>query len=365
MTIRHLLVLACLLGVAMALAAPAVSDPPAEQRVAGSSAPRVAIITLGDPTVGDTIGFHITAEALGRSIDTIDAMPFDDRPDTVILRIHSGGGRLGDGFEIADLIRSRLTPNYRTVAWIESAINAAVVPLVACEEVVVMPHAHFGGATSWPPPWKRDLRGLHLIEAAIARLTRRTGWPTPVVRAFFRPVDLSVSVDSATGAVTWRQDLDGEALLCFADPAQRRNTLVLNAADATRYRLARGIANDHDELAVVLGIAPFEVVCPQADAIQVEHRATMTENERELRALAVKYHAAIGVAEAVVDPRERERWVGQAGAILKRIHRIVTESPELGSLNDLGIRLDTIFEDYKAVRERLLGERNEPKEPEE
>ncbi len=320
-------------------------------------ATRVAFLTLGDQVKGSTVGIYMESGILRECGNMLKELPEEEKPDVLILTIDSGGGLLADVHPLSDVIHLELKPHFRVVAWIESAISAAAMTALNCEEIVMMPQGNIGGAVAYAGGRAAQGAQLQQILALGQLLAERGKWNPDMVIAMQMPHDLSVDIDEENNTVIWYNHTNGEYPLNWANMDHHRNILTLNAAEAAKFRLASGICETKEEIVRHLGYTEWVEVGQEAEARMQEYLDDTKRAEARLRELAIKYQSALGIAESMRDRRERGRWVGQARNNLNEIRSIVRRSPPMKRFNDLGIDLnDEFFREQERYLRDLLDE---------
>lgn len=239
---------------AMSLAA----DPPAATP-APASPPKVATLHFG-PVAGrdgpGIVGKDIRVEDWREVMRKLEA----DKPDIIIVRINSSDATDADPDEAVkfhDLFRD-LKKRTRVVGWIESATFSGALAVLSIEEYHFFPYGSFGAISMGerdlneptdPARWKK------LAETAAADGKH----PIMVIRAMQDQVPLSVSLDAATGAVTFSQDEAGPVVL---NP--KPQVLTLTADQAVKYGFAKSVAATEDQLLANLGFTKLQRVGEEA-----------------------------------------------------------------------------------------------------
>ncbi len=112
-----------------------------------------------------------------------------DGVTAIVLAIDSPGGRVDSMLEIADALLA-LPKSIRTTAWIEhEAISAAAFSALACDEIVMAPHATIGdcqpiimGGEAGIVPAGEKIETY--LRAQFRRLARMKGWDPVLVEKF-------------------------------------------------------------------------------------------------------------------------------------------------------------------------------------
>src|SRR5690606_35039853 len=109
-------------------------------RTIPDGATRVTFISLEE-----MVGPFLNADALRHSLELVK----DEKPDISVLAVNSGGGALTEVQPLSDLIHKELKKDYRVVAWIRSAISAAAMTSLNCEEIYMMREGNIGAAVAF------------------------------------------------------------------------------------------------------------------------------------------------------------------------------------------------------------------------
>ncbi len=315
--------------------AAAAKNVPAEPsaKKAAPGATKIAFVTLGDLRGSkDMVGPYLNRDALMESVRILDKLPDDQRPDILVLWIDSGGGALNELEKLVPTIHHEIKPKFRTVAWIRSAISAAAMTAWACDEIYMMTNAPIGACTGFYGASGIAMAGKELAQALfLMEDVSRWGNHEPLVmRAMqicepqFPRNNLTADID-ADGNVTWYDGDDGEFLVCPKD-----KILTLNSIDAVKFKVARGIADEKDELAKLMGCTEWVEVGQEADAYQVRFRDNYKLAETKMYELMQKINIALQYAGGAGTEQERNAQVGRALNFLREMRGMARRSPSLG-----------------------------------
>lgn len=316
-------------------ARPATNKPGASPRKGdtGTTIPdgaaKVAFISLGDPPDKDMVGPFMNADALEHSIELLNEMPDETRPDIVVLKINSGGGALFEIQQLSDVIEEEIKPKYQVVAWIESAISAAAMTAYTVEDIYFMSKGNFGAATGFRMVGGRaeavEGEQLEQVLYMMELIAERGGHNPLVMRAMQVEQELSADIDE-NGVVTWRPDLEGEYVV---NPKDR--ILTFNSQDATRFKFAKGVADSKSELMqLIVGDREWVEVGQQADEYQHEFRDNVFLAQTEINELATKLNLEMQAAQrSRGDENALGRHAGAARRYLAQIRSWVRKAPSL------------------------------------
>lgn len=241
-----------------------------------TGAARVAVISQEE-----MVGPFMNADAFKHSLSLI---PRDEKPDIVIMRINSGGGALIEVPKLMDLVQKDLKPNYRSVAWIESAISAAAMTAMNMEEIYMMKRGNLGGAVGFrmTGPGKAEAikdAGLEQVIGLGEQIAKNGRYDPLVIRAMQEFLPLSANIDQ-DGRVTWQADEKGQYLVNRKD-----RILTLNADDALKFRISKGTADTLPELLSLMGVQEYVLVGEKANEYMVEFRENVQKAQVEINEL--------------------------------------------------------------------------------
>lgn len=332
---------------------PAEGKPEAAEKPKRAGVPRAAVITLGGGGDKDMVGVYMTSHILKEIMPVLEK----DQVDVVVFRINSGGGMLLEIQALSDIIHNEYKKRFRTVAWIESAISAAAMTAHTMEEVYFMTSGNYGAATGWRGALEA-VKGRQLQEVLfmMEKISERGGHPKEIMRSMQIQEPLSASVDPQTGQVTWFNSLEGQSVL---NPVGR--VFTFTAADALRFKFARGVADDVETLGRLMGYTEVDWVgervpgvpypVSRAEKINREYRERVYKDERATTEYQVTYNDAMQRAQAA-PIAERGVWLNRAGEALNRIRKMVENNPNF-ALTVLNITPDRFEEWYRERLEEL------------
>ena len=282
------------------------------------SATRICFISLEE-----MVGPFMNANALRKSAELVES----EKPDIIVLVINSGGGALNEVEPLSDVIHKELKKKYRVVAWIRSAISAAAMTAMNCEEIYMMRQGHIGAATAFSQTGSgnKAVEGaeLELILKLGEELSRRGKRNPLILRAMQIFMQLSCDIDE-NGIITWYDNNKGQFLV---NPDDR--ILTFNAVDAEKYGVSKGIAETKEELARLMGVREWVEVGPKGDQYQVEFRNNVKTVQARANELLAKYDLALSAAGSGNDPSIRNRYIGQARNLLNELRGLVRRAPSV------------------------------------
>jgi hypothetical protein len=173
----------------------------------------------------------------------------------IVLKINSGGGISWTWSDIKDLIFI-IRENHRVIAWIESAISAAAMTAICCDEMYFTELGECGSCTGWsgspnnPVSMRKQNDSIHEMEKVLARSSRTPYLAAPMVLS---GKWLSYDKDPITGDFTYYYTDEGEF------PVSSGDGLTLAAKQALDAGLSDGIANTEEELLALLHLEDAEI----------------------------------------------------------------------------------------------------------
>jgi len=284
-----------------------------------TGATRVAVISQEE-----MVGPFMNAEAFKYAVELI---PKDQKPDIVVMRINSGGGALLEVPKLVDLIQKDLKPNYRVVAWIESAISAAAMTAMNIEEIYFMKRGHIGGAVAFSMSGGKATamkdEGLEMVLKLGEHIAKNGRYDPLVIRAMQEFMPLSANID-ADGRVTWQADEKGQFLVNRKD-----RILTLHADDALKFKISKGTADSLPELMSLMGVQEYVEVGAPADKYMVEFRENVQKAQNELNELRQTLNFIIGNASAMQNQKDRDREFGKARNCVNQMQSWIKRAPSL------------------------------------
>lgn len=277
--------IAAVLAMLSAIMSTPPGQSPGREAATTPEATRIAVLNLGIP-FGDTaagdpfggaIGHVVLADDIGGALPALQAAGVE----VLIIRINAGmefgdadrhrTGTAPETEKLVELIVSELNPRFRTVAWIESALDTAAVAAWACEEMYFLPAGNLGAAVL-EVGWMQAAKGEEL--AAWLRLGERasaaSGRDPAIMRSMQELVPLSVT-RRPDGTAVWSNDLKGETVV-----NEQGRVLTLNWNEAERLRISSGTAGTREALAQKLGIDnPAWVAEDAAAAVDLAQKSRM------------------------------------------------------------------------------------------
>lgn len=330
-----------------------------------SGVPRLAILTLEG-----TVGVQMSAKPLDDAIEDLKKEGVTD----VILKVNSGGGLLLEIQRISDVLHQKYKKDFRTVAWIESAISAAAMSSHCLEEIYFMPNGNYGACTGWSGALTAVKgRGLENVLLMMEKISARGNHPKEIMRAMQISSDdselsslqiagpsgaLSASIDS-NGDVHWFQDAKaGDYVL---NPKGEIKILTFNAQEAERFKFSKGTAATKEQLARLMGYNEVEWVgkekpgylwpISRAEERQIQWRKDVSDAENRFQEYVVKYQLAVQNAQSSQDKQGRAAFINRARQALETLKQIARKHPNFKLLQGL---TDEWFDEQEEILRRLM-----------
>ncbi len=332
--------------------APAPSDPvkasdERQDRAARSGVPRACVLTMEG-----TVGIQMAAKPLEEAIPVLEA----DGIDVVVLRVHSGGGLLLEIQHIQDVIHEEYKKRFRVVAWIDYAISAAAMSSHVMEEIVFYPQGAYGACTGWFGALQAvEGRELEEVLAQMEEASARGQHDFKIMRSMQIEEPLTATID-ADGVVHWYNSEEGDYTV-----NSKGHILTFDSEQAMKFKFAKGIASNIEEMQEVLGYPELEWVGDEVSGVpypvcraerdQRKWRDDVTEAEERLTEYYAKYAISIANAQGEQDERIRGQLVGRAKRELAQIERACKEHPNLQLLNGIP---DFWFEEQHRLLRELM-----------
>ncbi len=314
-----------------------------------TGATRVCVLNFGPPSdwqgsVENMVGREISVAAFKNVVPLLEKA----KVDVVILRVNSGGGLSLEMPRFQDLFEQSYKPKFRTVAWIESAISAAAMSPWTIEEYYFLPQGNMGACTEFNMGNMKASTGFKL-EEVLLRMEKASAWGKKdprIMRAMQIQEPLSVDIDE-NGEVHWRQDENGQYLLNRA-----KEVFTINANDAVKFKFAKGIAANRDELVKKMGLQEIEWVAQDAtDMIDKSLRDNDSAYKR-FNELLEKYQTAMGVANQAPDKERRGIQLGIAKRLLAELRQKLALNPNFPMF--LGLPEDWFREQEELIKKLAL-----------
>lgn len=318
-------------------------------RGAASGAKRVAVLNYGPPSawqgeIGDMVGLQISVKAFEDAVPLLKA----DGVDVVVIRINSPGGLTMEVPKFHELFENEYKPNFRTVAWVESAISAAAMAPYVLEEFYFMPEGNMGASTEFTMNNMQTTKGVVRERTlyTMERASRLGGRDPAVMRSMQIMEPLSATIDEETGEVTWYQDLSGDYIV---NPENR--VLTINATQAVKFGIAKGIASTLDELMQQMGIEEYEVAGRSATDLVDRRMRDADFTVRRLNEVRTNYEIALQLAAGLPQgSTERGGQLQRARRFLRQMRQMVSINPNFEPMYGM---TDEWFEEQEERIRRL------------
>lgn len=298
------------------------SEEAEEEAAIPDGATRIAFITLEE-----MVGPFFNKNAIEHSIEFLDELPDEEKPSIVVFQIDSGGGALIELREIVPYIHEHVKPEYRTVAWIRSAISAAAMTAWVIPEIYMMKEGNIGACTAFSTPGGKTKAmegdGLEMLLMWMEQVSW-WGQKDPYVMRAMQVYTTLSATQNADGSITWYLDDSGDTIV-----SPKKEILTFNSVDAVKWGVAQGVADTKEELAKQLGCAEWVEVGEKADEYQQEFRENVERAQVKIDELWKKLNMAVSFAQSAPNKKERDRNVGEARNYLRQMKGWVNRAPSL------------------------------------
>ena len=320
-------------GIGAPEAAPAAASA-AAAKSGGAKAPKALVLSMGDRfNHKDMVGIFMNAHPVEMAIPTLEKELGTDRTGVLVLRISSGGGSIAEIQPINDLIHTQLKPRFRTVAWIDSAISAAAMSALVCDEIYFTTRGNFGACTGFYGSLDKPVEGFELekVLAQMEETSRLGGWDPILMRAMQIQQPVSADIDE-NGNVKFYPDAHSGAIRVN----EEGRILTLSADLALKIKFSRGTADTLEELTKLMGYQELGWVgekvkgiawpVSRAERMQMEFRDRSFTDQTRLNEYNTKLMANLNAA-AQVPKDQRAKFVGPALDALEKIKGMVRNNP--------------------------------------
>lgn len=246
------------------------ADAPVAEKPADSPDRAVYLARVPLPLVGNS-----DTQFMARVDKLLASLPDDNKRPTLVFEFRQPKSTTGatNQFEraltLARYLTSRRFRRVRTVAYLPSSVEGhAVLPVLACEEIMIAPGAAFGAAGLDEPEIDATMR------SAYTEIAGRTGTvPIPVVLGMLDPAVAVTEVQLVGGGVRYATSADLVTLRKEAKIWKERTIIragELGKFSGRQLRLELGFAShltaDRKQLANALGVAAESIVDMSATA---------------------------------------------------------------------------------------------------
>lgn len=260
----------------------------------------------------------------------------------IVLRVNSPGGLVLE----ADRISATLTDigtRHRLVAWIQSAISAAAYTSLHCRQIYFMKTGNLGSATMFAGQTAIDGPELAAWVKKFGDIAEENGHSRDLVEAMITNGELC-SYDRGDGETPPQiyGTLEGEINL-----SNENQNLTINATDAVACGFAAGIADNEEELALLLGLPHWYETTDDGRKIHKNWQKTLKAAALEIPSLGRKAQGQLGMTNDPVRNLSRR---------LDAVNKLIRWSKKLGDYTSMMVQLPPLeaLEDAKRNLEEEL-----------
>lgn len=299
-------------------------DEPAA--IVSDTATRVAFLQTSIMANGsDMVGPYLNGTQMSRSVRSWLAMPENERPEVVVLIIDSGGGAVAELDAIIQAIHVEMKEHFRTVAWIREAYSGAAFTAMNCNEIVFMTDGAMGGNVMFSGGGVAGTGEAFQEMLEYGRQVAANGNISPYVMwAMQMFMVLTADKDPETGEVTWYNTDEGEYMV-----SPENEVLTLNAFQAERFNIAKGIADTKHELMDVLAIEEWREVAQDVNEDYIDFLDGVKTAENRIVEFWNKMGIAVDIANSTNNERELRQQVRIAQRHLASIRSLARRAPSL------------------------------------
>lgn len=240
------------------------ADPPVAE---SHEPPPVQLVRIPLPVTGP-VDRRVQA-SIEQLLERWSKLPSGQRRPILVLEFRAGGGRDGGGgasqFEqalsLARYLSGARLARIRTVAWLTGPVAGhAVLPVLACEQIIVAPEAELGRAGADEPHVDQTLRSAYRDLA-----DRRRTLPVPLVMGMLDEQPAVYRVQTLDGTRFVLEDdlpeLRQEVAVSSVEQLVPRGELANFTGNELRLELgfATHLARDRAELAAALRVPPGRI----------------------------------------------------------------------------------------------------------
>ena len=279
------------------------------------------------------VGMQMSAKPLREAIPMLR----EEGVDLVVLKINSGGGYLLEIQNLSDVLHYEYKEDFDLVGWVDVSISAAATATMTIEELYFEPGGNLGYIHScWGGSCLGDSHPDDEVAARLRAVASRGGADPLLVSVMQSPAELSYSIESTTGNVTFYEDLTGEHELCDGS-----ELVLLDSVQAEHVGLSSGTAKTLDELTVMLeqnhgtiewigkDIDDYDYPVSKAERHQILYREDFDYQEARFVDIVTKYQMQISSAMGV-EPGKRGGFLRRAEAHFARIKQMIEINPNFG-----------------------------------
>ncbi len=320
------------------------------------------------------VGAEITAETIERAMKA----GLDDEKTILVLAIDSPGGIISECEKIIDLLSEQRAR--RTIAYVKSALSAAAVIALACDEIYMHRDASIGAATAV----EQTEKGLKAADEKVQSVWRSTcrraaeigGHSSLFAEAMVDPgVQLRVVDSGGTKKIERVITPSQEDLSSGRMVTVKGRLLTATAAEASRSGLALGVVGELEEISRVgFGLVGWREVNDRGVRIMkahaARHKSDMKKIEKDLKTAGEHFDRAVEFdpnrqTYTVTNgnrftPASRVKWVRYSKACydhLSRCEKALGRASKLGEKYPI-FEVQAAFikerqEEIKAIRERI------------
>lgn len=299
------------------------------ERASDTRPVRIAVLNLGPPKewkdgVEGWIGVTISPETLVEAARILR----EEQVDVVVLRTNCGGEMTSPYGRVQEALLREFGPRFRTVAWIDSALVAGAMSVIAISEWCFASNGILGWTTcvEWggtecnqrkPGDFERAVDDL----VAVAKASHRD---PKVARTLLGYEPLSFDVNPNNGCSTLRQDEGGDLILNRSGNIFTVTATLAHAAD-----ISIGTADTREELAHVLRIRNPEWVDSRANAMLLADLRKRQASLRAIQSASLEYAESLRMANVLTAPDLHKSYIEKTQRHFARLRSLYEVDPDI------------------------------------
>ncbi len=243
----------------------------------------------------------------------------------IVLKVKSPGGLVAEADRISETLLD-LGTRHTMVAWIQSAISAAAYTSLHCRQIYFMQTGNLGSATMFAGQTAISGQTLDAWVKKFGDMAVEHGHSRDLVEAMITNGQLcSYDPGDDENPPQIYGTLEGEIILSTDE-----QNLTINATDAVACGFADGIADNEEELAVLLGLPHWYETTDDGRKIHENWQKTLKAANLELPSLGLKAQGQRGMTNDPLRNLSRR---------LDAVNKLIRWSKKLGDHTSMMVQL--------------------------
>ena len=243
----------------------------------------------------------------------------------IVLKVKSPGGLVAEADRISETLLD-LGTRHTMVAWVQSAISAAAYTSLHCRQIYFMKTGNLGSATMFAGQTAISGATLDAWVKKFGDMAVEHGHSRELVEAMITNGQLcSYDPGDDENPPQIYGTLEGEVIL-----SNEEQNLTINATDAVACGFAAGIADNEEELAVLLGLPHWYETTDDGRKIHENWQKTLKAANLELPSLGRKAQGQLGMTNDPLKNLSRR---------LDAVNKLIRWSKKLGDHTSMMVQL--------------------------